>query len=369
MPLHILYIIVTVSMGQGQYINSDKTCDLTHHGKMKQLSLHDIRIAQSVINGIADYTPFVPAPSLSSLLGYELLLKLENMQPIGAFKIRGALNAIANIPTDAKGVVACSTGNHGRGLAYGAKARGIDAVICMSSFVPQIKVDGIRALGADVCIAGPTQKDADDAVERLVHDRGLINISPFDDPYVIAGQGTIGVEVLEKRPDLKTLVIPLSGGGLAGGIALAAKTIKPDIRIIGVSMDQGAAMHASLTAGHPVDVDEYPSLADSLGGGIGLDNAYTLQLCRAYLDDVVLVSEDEIYQAMQALYYEERIIAEGSCVVGLAAMLNGKIAELEGPVGAIITGRNVDMAMFTRIINGDDVSLGEMVIKGRPYQP
>ena len=335
---------------------------------MKSLSFDHIQDATSVIKGIADNTPLIPAPSLSSILGYELVLKLENMQPIGAFKIRGALNAIANIPKNAKGVVACSTGNHGRGLAFGARASGIDAVICMSSLVPEVKVEGIKALGAEVCIAGPTQKDADDAVDTLVKERGLINISPFDDPYVIAGQGTIGIELLEARPDLKTLIIPLSGGGLAGGIALAAKHIKPDIRIIGVSMDQGAAMQASLKIGHPVDVEEYPSLADSLGGGIGLDNAYTFTLCQEYLDDVVLVSETEIYHAMQALYYEERIIVEGSCVVGLAAMMTGKINVAEAPVGAVITGRNVDMAMFTKIINGGDVKLGTMVIKGKPYQ-
>ena len=335
---------------------------------MNDISFNDIKNAQSVIANIADNTPFIPAPSLSDQLGHEIILKLENMQPIGAFKIRGALNAIANIPPDAGGVVACSTGNHGRGLAYGAKAKGINAVICMSSLVPQVKVDGIRKLGAEVHIAGPTQKDADEAVDRFVQERGLINISPFDDKHVIAGQGTIGIEMLTARPDLETLVIPLSGGGLAGGIALAAKTMKPDIRIIGVSMEQGAAMHASLKAGYPVDVDEFSSLADSLGGGINLNNMHTFTLCQTLIDDVLLVTEDEIYKAMQALYFEERIIAEGSCVVGLAAMMTGKIKNLSGPVGAVITGRNVDMQMFTNIINGRDIQLGDLHIKGSPYQ-
>ncbi|MCE2517764.1 MAG: hydroxyectoine utilization dehydratase EutB [Alphaproteobacteria bacterium] len=332
------------------------------------VTLEDIKSARAVIRGHADATPLIPSPFLSQHAGGEFLLKLENMQPIGAFKIRGAMTAIAQLdPSKVKGVACCSTGNHGRGVAYAARERGIKAIICMSSLVPKVKVDGIKALGAEVRIIGTSQDDAWQEAERLCREEGYIDVSPFDDRFVIAGQGTIGLELLAARPDLATILVPVSGGGLAGGIALAAKSLNPDIKVIGISMDRGAAMHASIHAGEPVDVEEVASLADSLGGGIGLDNAYSFALCRDLLDDVLLVTEEEIYKAMQALYYEDRIIAEGACVVGIAAMMSGKLKTIETPAAAIITGRNLDMDMFTRIVNGEDVTLGTTRINGSPY--
>jgi threonine dehydratase len=331
-----------------------------------RLTLADVMAASRRIKGVADGTPLVPSPFLSGLSGGDFLLKLELAQPIGAFKLRGALNAVAQLK-DATGVTCCSTGNHGRGVAHAAKARGLKAVICMSELVPQAKVEGIRALGAEVVVAGRSQDEAQQAAERLVAEAGYAEISPFDDPAVIAGQGTIGLEMLAARPDIATILVPLSGGGLAGGVALAAKAINPRIRVIGISMDRGAAMHASLAAGHPVEVEEVPSLADSLGGGIGLRNRLSFALCRDLLDDTVLVTEEEIYRAMQALYYEDRLVAEGACVVGIAALQAGKIEIGRGPVATILTGRNLDMEVFTRVVSGQDVTLGDYIVKGRPY--
>lgn len=330
-----------------------------------QPTLADIFAAAKVIRGVADGTPLVPSPYMTKRAGSEFLLKLENMQPIGAFKLRGAYNAVAAV-REASGVTCCSTGNHGRGVAFAAARRGLRAVICMSELVPQAKVDGIRALGADVHIKGRSQDDALAESQRLVAEEGLFEISPFDDPLVIAGQGTIGLEILAARPDVTTLLVPLSGGGLAAGVALAAKSINPAIRVIGISMDRGAAMHASILAGHPVEVEEVPSLADSLGGGIGMRNRLSFPMCRDLLDQVVLVTEDEIYHAMQVLYHEDRIVAEGACVVGLAAVLSDKVA-LDGPTATIITGRNLDMGVFTRIMTGQDVQLGDVTVKGKPY--
>jgi len=327
--------------------------------------LADVHAAAKVIAGVADATPLVPSPYMSDVAGHEFLLKLENMQPIGAFKLRGALNAVAGV-REAAGVTCCSTGNHGRGVAYAARERGIRAVICMSELVPQAKVDGIRALGAEVCIIGRSQDDAQAEAERLVREEGLTEISPFDDPKVIAGQGTIGLEIMAARPDIEVLLVPLSGGGLAAGVAMAAKAIKPSLRVVGISMDRGAAMHESLRAGRPVEVEEVASLADSLGGGIGMRNRLSFPMCRDLLDEVVLVTEAEIYHAMQALYYEDRIVAEGACVVGLAAVLSGKVS-VSGPTATIITGRNLDMEMFTRVITGQDVKLGDTVIRGKAY--
>lgn len=327
--------------------------------------LADVYAAAQVISGVADRTPLVPSPYMSAVTGEDFLLKLENMQPIGAFKLRGALNAVAGAQ-DAAGVTCCSTGNHGRGVAYAARARGLRAVICMSDLVPQAKVEGIRALGAEVRIIGRSQDAAQAEVERLVAEDGLTEISPFDDPLVIAGQGTIGLEIMAARPDTQTLLVPLSGGGLAAGVALAAKTIKPSLRVIGISMDRGAAMYESIRAGHPVEVEEVPSLADSLGGGVGMQNRLSYAMCRDLLDDVILVTEEEIYHAMQVLYYEDRIVAEGACVVGLAAVLSGKLAP-QGPTATIITGRNLDMALFTKVMTGQTVILGDKVIEGRKY--
>ena len=329
-------------------------------------SLADILAARRVIRGVADATPFVPSPFMTKAAGQDFLLKLENMQPVGAFKLRGAMNAVMTLPDTVGGVTCCSTGNHGRGVAYAAGQRGMKAVICMSQLVPQAKVDGIRALGADVRIVGTSQDEAMHESQRLCDAEGLVEISPFDDPRVIAGQGTIGVEMLEARPDLTTLLVPLSGGGLAAGVAVAAKAINPAIRVIGITMDRGAAMHASLVAGKPVEVAEVASLADSLGGGIGLENRLSFPLCRDHLDATVLVTEEEIRHAMQVLYFEDRIVAEGASVVGLAAVLSGKV-RVEGPTGTIVTGRNLDMGLFTKIMAGEDVVIGDLTVKGRCY--
>ena len=215
-------------------------------------------------------------------------------------------------------------------------------------------------------LEGETVAECRDVVRRTVETDGLVEIHPYDDPHVMAGQGTIALEMLGARPDLATILVPLSGGGLAAGVAVAAKAINPKIRVIGITMDRGAAMHASLRAGHPVEVPEHASLADSLGGGIGLANRLSFPLCRDHLDDVVLVTEEEIRDAMQVLYYEDRIVAEGASVVGLAAVLTGKVSP-DGPAGTIVTGRNLDMALFTRIMAGEDAVIGDLRVRGRCY--
>ncbi|AZQ68444.1 hydroxyectoine utilization dehydratase EutB [Silicimonas algicola] len=331
------------------------------------VTLADILAARSAIRGVADATPFVPSPFMSAQAGREFLLKLETMQPIGAFKLRGAMNAVAALDDDAPGVACCSTGNHGRGVAFAAARRGLRAVVCMSRLVPEAKVEGIRALGAEVRIVGTSQDDAMAESLRLCEAEGLLEISPFDDPRVIAGQGTIGLEMMEARPDLGTILVPLSGGGLAAGVAVAAKAINPQVRVIGVTMERGAAMAASIRAGQPVEVTEHASLADSLGGGIGLANRLSYPLCRDLLDDVVLVTEEEIRHAMQVLYFEDRMVAEGGAVVGLAAVLYGKVQAAGGPIATIVTGRNLDMDVFTQVVTGQDVTLGDQTLKGRAY--
>lgn len=326
----------------------------------------DILAAAQRIRGQADATPLLPS-ALTERLGHPLWLKLETCQPMGAFKLRGALNALAQLPDSTRGVTCCSTGNHGRAVAYAARARGLRAVICMSELVPATKVEGIRALGAEVRLIGRSQDDAQLEATRLVREEGFTDIPPFDHPQVIAGQGTIGLEILQALPDLDTLIIPLSGGGLAAGVALAARTLSPGLRIVGVSMERGAAMQVSLEAGRPVPVEEVESLADSLGGGIGLENRHSFALCRALLDEVVLLSEAEIYRAMQALYFEDRLVAEGGAAVGVGALLAGRIAT-PGRTATIVTGRNVDMGQFTQVVTGQAVTLGDVTVPGQVWR-
>jgi len=331
-------------------------------------TLADVLTARRAIRDLVIETPLVPS-ALSERLGCEALLKLESLQRIGAFKIRGAANAVANLtPEQAKrGVVCCSTGNHGRAVAYAAKAHGIKAIVCLSRLVPTVKVNAIEALGAEVRRIGNSQDDAQIEVDRLVRNDGMTDLPPFDHPHVIAGQATVGLELLEARPDLETIVVPLSGGGLAGGIALAAKAIKPTIKIIGISMDRGAAMAESLKAGKPIEVEEVASLADSLGGGIGLQNELTFRLCKDLIDQIILVTEDEIYDGMRCLYREDRQIAEGGCAVGHAAVLAGKLTDVRGPAAFLISGRNVDVDLFTDVITGKPVVLGDTTVTGNSY--
>jgi len=320
------------------------------------------RDARLALSDAIRQTPVARSPTLEAQAGTPVLLKLEHTQITGSFKLRGASNAVANLTESQKknGVVGASTGNHGRGLAYAARSAGARCIICMSDLVPQTKIDGIRAQGAEVRIVGHSQDDAQKEVDRLVRQEGMAMIPPFDHPDVIAGQGTLGLEVLEQVPDVATVLVPLSGGGLISGVAAAMKAERPDIRIIGISMERGAAMHESLQAGAPVPVEELPTLADSLGGGIGLDNQYTFAMTRDLVDDIILVSEKQIAAGIRHAYWHERQVIEGSGAVGIAALLAGRIAA-DGPLVALLSGGNINMDQHHRIISGEDVDVAREV--------
>lgn len=327
---------------------------------MTTVSLSDIRAARERIAGRIERTPTVLSQSLSERLGVPVHLKLEHRQTTGSFKLRGASNAVATLSAEERacGVVASSTGNHGRALAHAAKLEGMRAVICMSRLVPGNKLDEIRRLGAEVRIVGNSQDEAQQEVERLVAQEGLVMLPPFDHPAIIAGQGTLGLEMIEQVPDAALVLVQLSGGGLASGIAAAIKGISPRTKVIGVSMARGAAMKASLDAGRPVEVEELPTLADSLGGGIGLDNRLTFAMCHDLLDDVILLSEDEIAAGIRHAYAQEREIIEGAGAVGIAAMLAGKV-KANGSVVVLLSGRNIDMTLHRKIVCVEKPSLTE----------
>lgn len=319
---------------------------------MLPVTVEDIIAARARISGHILRTPMQEDAALAALCGQRVVLKLEHRQTTGAFKLRGATNALLSLTqaARARGVVTASTGNHGRALAHAAGVLGVPAVVCLSHLVPANKVAAIRALGAEVRVIGASQDDAMDEVARAVAQEGLSEISPFDDARVVAGQGTLGLEIAEDCPGLELVLVPLSGGGLASGVAAAVKARQPNARVIGVSMQRGAAMAASLAAGHPVQVTEMASLADSLGGGVGLANAVTFAMCRALLDDVILLSEAEIAAGMR---HAARIgeTVEGAAAVGIAAILAGKITA-RGPVVIILSGQNVDPALHARVMAG-----------------
>jgi len=319
---------------------------------MIAVGLDRIVEAQNRIAGRIRRTPLPLSSSLFASCGAPVYLKLESHQPTGSFKLRGATNAVLSLSDEARrrGLVTASTGNHGRALAHAAKAEGVRAVVCMSALVPANKVDAVRALGAEVRIVGRSQDDAQEEVARLVREEGLTAIPPFDHADVIAGQGTIGLEIAEALPETELVLVPLSGGGLAAGVAAAIKGRLPQARVIGISMERGAAMDASLRAGRPVQVEELETLADSLGGGIGLENRYTFAMCRDLLDGVVLLSEEEIAEGIRHAFAAEGETVEGAGAVGIAALLAKKI-DVRGPTVVVVSGRNIDESLHRRIVN------------------
>ncbi|PSJ42631.1 hydroxyectoine utilization dehydratase EutB [Zobellella endophytica] len=306
--------------------------------------------ARQALQGQVARTPLIRSESLSRRFGCEAWLKLETLQPIGAFKLRGATFAMSRLGPEQRqaGVVTCSTGNHGRAIAYAGKRLGIHTVICMSRLVPANKVEAIKALGAEVRIIGNSQDEAEVEALRLVEEQGMVYLPPFDHPDIITGQGTIGLEILEDLPAVDTVFAGLSGGGLVGGIGIALKGIKPRVELVGVTMDRGAAMVASLEAGQPVQVTEYESFADSLGGGIGLHNRYSFEAVRRHMDSAYLVNEAAIARAMVHFVEHEKMLVEGAAVVGVAAIEQHSLDVRGKQVVFVVSGHNVALDTFDR---------------------
>lgn len=319
------------------------------------ITLDDVEQAASRITGIVRRTPVIRSTFLSDCLGRDVWLKLETEQPTGSFKIRGAANRLLELEPDqrARGVIAASTGNHGQAVAHVARFLDIPATIVASRLVPANKLNAIRDLGADLVVTGRSQDDAIAEVTRRSQHDGSIVLPPFDDPAIIAGQGTVALEVLQQVPHTSCVVVPLSGGGLISGVVIATKGLRPHALVVGVSMDRGPAMYRSLQAGMPVEVDELDTLADSLGGGIGPNNQYTFAIVRDLVDRTLLVTEDEIANSIRALHNHDGVIVEGAAAVGVGALLAGQLDNLPtGAVTIIISGRNIDASLFRRIAAG-----------------
>ena len=310
---------------------------------ISDINLATILEARSRIRKFVVKSPLKPSFELGRRTAAQVFLKLENMQATGSFKIRGAANAILKLSEEggAAGVVAASSGNHGRAVAYVAQQLGIASTICMTNLVPEDKIRGIREFGADIVVHGDDQNQAVKMALRIAEERDFKLIPPFDDALIISGQGTIGLEILEQMPNIEALVVPVSGGGLMSGIATAARAIRPNIEIIGVTTRYDAAIYESIRAGRVTMVGERPSIADALPGPIPLDNRYTFRICRDLVDEIVPVADEAIAHAMRFAIDYEKVVLEGAGAIGIAYILENSSKWRGRKVAVVCSGNNV----------------------------
>ena len=338
---------------------------------MSAVTLGMILEARERLKGVAQRTGLVQFKALSDE-NSQVFLKTEDLQNTGSFKVRGAYIKIASLSEEERacGVIASSAGNHAQGVALAAKAFGVPATIVMPAGAPLSKVKATRELGANVVLHGTVYDDAYTEACRIQKETGATFIHPFDDPMVIAGQGTIGLEIMDDLPDVNTIVVPIGGGGLASGVAAAVKMLHPNVRVIGVQAAGAAGMKASLDAGHIVELPSAKTIADGIA--VKRPGENTFELCRQYLDQVVTVDDDEIAQAILFLMERGKMVAEGAGAAPVAAILNRKL-DVTGKVAAVISGGNIDVTMLSRIIEkgllrAGRVSKLRIILQDRPGQ-
>ena len=317
------------------------------------VTLADIESAAARIRPAARVTPMLEVPWPLANGGGRLLLKCENLQPMGAFKIRGAYNMLAQLPRDTlmRGVITYSSGNHGQAVALAAQQLGAPAVIVMPTTAPNVKVEGARAYGAEVTFAGTTSLDRKQRAEELARERNLTIVPPFDHAMIIAGQGTVGLEILDQCPDVGTVLVEVGGGGLSSGVSAAIKQRAPHVRVVGVEPEGAPKMKRSLEAGQVVTLDKTGSIADGLltirPGDL------TFEHVRAFIDEVVTVPDDEMVRAIAWLFRHARLVVEPSGSVTVAALMRklGNVDSARGPVVAIVSGGNVEPEQYARYIS------------------
>ena len=316
---------------------------------------YDLSAARAAIADIAIRTPLLSSSPLTERVDTPITLKLENLQVTGSFKVRGAANKIRSLSAEEKkrGVVTCSSGNHGLAVSYVAGMLGIPATVLVPEWVDKSKLDAIQHHGARAILHGKTYDEAEKRSFAVEHELDLVYVHPFDDPYVVAGQGTIGLELLEQLPSMDSIVVPLSGGGLLGGIAYAVKAANSATRVIGVSAENARVMYESLMVGRPAAFPEDGTIASALSGGIGLDNEHTFPLIRDYVDEHVLVTEEEIKNAMVFAAKEHKLVVEGGGAVGIAAVLAEKVGRNAKSMAVVVSGGNIDMRSYWEIVGGE----------------
>ncbi|MGC2419984.1 MAG: threonine ammonia-lyase, partial [Candidatus Acidiferrales bacterium] len=314
------------------------------------VTLETIRAARDRIRDSVFLSPFMRSETFSKLTGNSIYLKLENLQMTGSYKERGALNKILLLTDDEKrrGVIAASAGNHAQAVAYHATKRGIAAQICMPLTTPIVKVTATREFGGEVILAGTNYDETCQEALRRCAEGGLTFIHPFDDEAVIAGQGTVGIEMLEQQPDIEVLVIPVGGGGLIGGIACAAKEMKPTIQVVGVQTSKLPSMKAALEHGGPVTLPPRVTIAEGIA--VRCAGSVTYPLVKKYVDEIVTVDDEEIANAILLLLEKEKTLAEGAGAVATAAVIQHKISARGKKVGVLVGGGNIDVSLLSRII-------------------
>jgi threonine dehydratase len=338
---------------------------------MREVTLEDIRRAAEVIKSKVHRTPLERSQTFSMLAGGEIYIKAENLQKTGSFKPRGAIYKIASLSQAQlkRGIIAASTGNHAQGVAYAASLFSARCTIVMPENTSISKILATRGYGARVILKGKTFSDALKEAKKLAKKEGLCLIHAFDDPHIIAGQGTIALEILEDLPEVEQIVVPVGGGGLISGIAIAAKSIKEEVKVIGVQAEAAAAMKASLAIGKPSSVKLSTTIADGIA--IKSPGRLTFQLIQRYVDDVVTVTEEEIAEAMLLLLERAKLVAEGAGAVSLAACLSGKVPCRGKTTAVLISGGNVDLNLISRVIEKGLVKRGRylhlsVVVKDLP---
>ena len=320
------------------------------------LTLDMVYDAQKKLKEVARLTPLNPAPAI----GENVFIKSENLQLTGSFKLRGAFNKISSLTDEEKsrGVIACSAGNHAQGVALSATKNGIKSVICMPAGAPLAKVEATKGFGAEVVLVDGVYDDAAREAERLTKEKGYTFAHPFNDEYVIAGQGTIALEILEQLPDVEQVVVPIGGGGLISGVAYTIKQLKPDCKVIGVQAATVPSMYESWKAGKIVTVPDGNTIADGIH--VLTPGNLTFELVEKYVDEVVTVSEDEICAAILTLLEKSKTVAEGAGATPVAACLYNKV-DMSKKTVCVVSGGNVDVTTLNRIITKGMIKTGRIV--------
>ena len=325
------------------------------------VTLDDIRAAAERLRGVIQVTPLEPSRAVSSAAGVETVLKCEHLQRTGSFKLRGAYNRIAQLSAEerARGVVAASAGNHAQGVALSAQLLGVRSHVFMPAGAPLPKVEATRGYGAEVVLTGDTFDDAYEASQKWAAENDVVFVHPFDHPDVIAGQGTLGLEIVEQVGEIGTVLVPIGGGGLISGVAAAVKGLQPRARVIGVEAAGAAAVPASLAAGHPVTLDSCATIADGIA--VKTPGELTLAHIAELVDDVVTVTDESIARAVLLLVERAKQVVEPSGAAGLAAVLDDSL-HLAPPVVVLLCGGNVDPLLLSRIIQSGMFEEGRYLV-------
>ena len=314
------------------------------------IELADVQAAARRLDGVANRTPVLTSRTLAGLVGADVHVKAECFQRGGAFKFRGAYNKVASLPEAARrnGVLAYSSGNHAQAVAIAARLLGTTATILMPDDAPPAKVDATRGYGAEIVLYDRWTERREEIGERLAAERGLELVRPYDDPLVMAGQGTTALELLDEAPELGLLVVPVGGGGLIAGCATAAKALQPEIRVVGVEPEAGDDTRRSLAAGERVRIDVPRTIADGLQADA--PGELTFEVNRRLVDEVVTVTDAEILDAMAFLFDRMKLVTEPSGAVGVAALIAGRIEVTGSPAGVVVSGGNVGVARFAELL-------------------